>query len=223
VTRRDRPAWLFYFLVISAGLINGSAFGQTKPVKTPVKASIPAPAGGNAKALGSKNAPVTIEVFSDFQCPSCRAFYEETSKQLIANYVTNGKVYLIYRDFPLDMHSYSRQASRFANAAAEVGLFESAEGALFDNQDKWAPSGKIEEVVAASFTPAQLKKIRDYQAAHANEINATIERDRMLGLQKAVNQTPSIFVTAHGKTEALPGGTVSYSLMKQYIDFLLRQ
>jgi hypothetical protein len=42
-------------------------------------------------------------------------------------------------------------------------------------------------------------------------------------VQRNVNQTPTVFVTAHGKTEALPGGGVDYKLLKQYFDYLLRQ
>jgi hypothetical protein len=68
-----------------------------------------------------------------------------------------------------------------------------------------------------------MKKFLDYEAAHINEINASIERDRALGISRNVNQTPTVYVTAHGKTEALPGGGVDYKLLKNYFDYLLRQ
>ena len=177
----------------------------------------------DAKALGSKSAPITIEVFEDFQCPACRNFYETSLKQVIDDYVVPGKVYLIHRDFPLEMHPYSRQAARLANAAAELGQFETVERALFDSQDQWTANGKIEEAIASSVPAAQMKKIRDYQAAHINDINASIESDRMMGVKRNVNQTPSIYVTSRGKTEALPGGGVDYKLLRNYLDYLLRQ
>ena len=164
-----------------------------------------------------------MEVFEDFQCPACRNFYETSLKQVIDDYVTPGKVYLIHRDFPLDMHPYSHQAARLANAAADLGQFETMERALFDSQDKWSANGKIEEAIASTVSAAQLKKILDYQAAHINDINASIERDRTMGVKRNVNQTPSIYVTAHGKTEALPGGGVDYKLLRNYLDYLLRQ
>jgi protein-disulfide isomerase len=189
-------------------------------------ASSPAPnlnSSSDRKSLGSKSAPITMEVFSDFQCPACRNFYETTLKQLIDNYVNTGKVYLIHRDFPLEMHPYSRQAARFANAAAELGEFESVERALFDKQETWSPNGKIDEAISSAIPPAQLKKIHDIETQHLNEINASIERDRTMGIQRNVNQTPTVYVTAHGKTEGLPGGGVDYRLLKQYLDYLLRQ
>src|SRR6266851_6537087 len=59
------------------------------------------------KAFGSKNAPVTMEVFSDFQCPACKTLFTTTNRRLMDDYVSNGKVYLIHRDFPLPMHAHS--------------------------------------------------------------------------------------------------------------------
>jgi protein-disulfide isomerase len=215
---------IFLFLLVLATLSGVSVRAQTKtpanPAAKPAAATAPST---NVKAMGSKNAPITIEVFSDFECPACRNFYETSLKQVIDNYVNAGKVYLVHRDFPLDMHPYARQAARLANAAAELGQFEAFERALFDTQDKWSPNGNIDEAIASSFPPAQLKKIHDYESLHINEINASIERDRTMGIQRNVNQTPTIYVTSHGKMEALPGGGVDYKLLQQYLDFLLRQ
>ena len=83
-----------------------------------------------------------MEVFGDFQCPACRGFFEGTIKQVIDDYVIPGKVYLVHRDFPLEMHPYARQAARLANAAAEFGQFEAIERALYDHQDEWSDQGK---------------------------------------------------------------------------------
>jgi protein-disulfide isomerase len=94
---------------------------------------------------------------------------------------------------------------------------------LFDTQSVWEKDGKIDEAIAASVSAAQLKKIHTYQAAHSSEIDASIESDRAMGNQRNVNQTPTIFVTAHGKTEGLPGGGVDYKLLSTYLDYLLRQ
>jgi protein-disulfide isomerase len=188
-------------------------------------ASTPAPVAPSSirKAIGSPTAPITMEVFGDFQCPACRGFFETTVKRVIDDYVTPGKVYLVHRDFPLDMHPYARQAARLANAAAENGQFEAMERALYDHQDDWSAKGNIDEVIGAYFPAAQFKKFQAYEAAHLSEINASIDRDHAMGMQRNVNQTPTVYVTAHGKTEALPGGGVDYKLLKSYFDYLLRQ
>jgi protein-disulfide isomerase len=219
-----RRIGILLFIATVVAISGAYARPQTKPPASPAAKPASVVTGTvDPKALGSKSAPITIEVFEDFQCPACRNFYETSLKQVIDNYVVPGKVYLIHRDFPLDMHPYSHQAARLANAAADLGQFETVERALFDSQDQWSTNGKIEEALAPIVSAAQMKKIRDYQAAHINDINASIESDRMMGVKRNVNQTPSIYVTSRGKTEALPGGGVDYKLLSNYLDYLLRQ
>jgi protein-disulfide isomerase len=198
---------------------------QTKaPTPSNAKAAPTAAANSNfLKAIGNPKAPITMEVFGDFQCPACRGFFETSVKQVIDDYVIPGKVYIIHRDFPLDMHPYARQAARLANAASEFGQFEAIERALYDHQDEWSAKGNIDEVMASYFPAAQFKKFQAFESQHISEINASIERDRTMGMQRNVNQTPTVYITAHGKTEALPGGGVDYKLLKSYFDYLLRQ
>lgn len=207
-----------------AGALTVSASPKPQAPKSTAAAYVPpGAANGTHKTIGSPSAPITMEIFGDFQCPACRVFFETTVKQVIDDYVVPGKVFLVHRDFPLDMHPYARQAARLANAAADLGQFETVERALYDHQDEWVGKGNIDEVIANSFPAAQFKKIQAYEAAHINDINASIERDRTLGGQRNVNQTPTVFITSHGKTEGLPGGGVDYKLLKQYFDYLLRQ
>jgi protein-disulfide isomerase len=215
-------------LLIFAGLciLAPGAFAkkQTKAPAPPTEKAAPAATNpAFKKTIGNPNAPITMEVFGDFQCPACRGFFESTVKQVIDDYVIPGKVYIIHRDFPLDMHPFARQAARLANAAAEFGQFEAIERALYDHQDEWSAKGNIDEVMASYFPPAQFKKFQTFESQHISEINASIERDRAMGVQRNVNQTPTVYITAHGKTEALPGGGVDYKLLKSYFDYLLRQ
>ena len=217
-----------FLCLIGIGALTVAAFArpQAKP-SAPANAKAPQAAQPTAvnfqKAIGNPGAPITMEVFGDFQCPACRQFFETTTKQVIDDYVIPGKVYLIHRDFPLEMHPYARQAARLANAAAEFGQFETIERALYDHQDEWSAKGNIEEVVGASFPPAEFKKFVTFENQHPNEINASIEHDRTMGTQRNVNQTPTVYITSHGKTEGLPGGGVDYKLLKSYFDYLLRQ
>jgi protein-disulfide isomerase len=211
-----------WVLIVGIAVFLGAiVYGQARSVSN--AAARVGSDSADRKGLGSKNAPITIEVFSDFECPACRNFYETSLKQVIDNYVNTGKVYLLHRDFPLPMHPYAVQAARLANAAAQLGDFERIEGALFDTQDQWSATGKIDEALGKVVSPALLKKIHEYEAQHLNEINASIEKDRSLGIQRNVNQTPTVYVTAHGKTEGLPGGGIEYKLLSQYLDYLLRQ
>ena len=172
------------------------------------------------KAFGSKSAPIVMEVFSDFQCPACKSLFETTNRQLMDNYVTTGKVFLIHRDFPLPMHAYSRVAARYGRAAAEIGRVEVAEKALFDNQEKWEQSGDVDGTLAAVLSAADMTKVR--ALVKGGTLEPLIDKDYALGQMYRVNQTPtSVF---HSKGQTYPySGAMNYETLRQFLDQLLSQ
>jgi protein-disulfide isomerase len=172
------------------------------------------------KAYGSKTAPITMEVFSDYQCPSCRAFYQDTYRQVIDNYVNSGKVYLVHRDFPLNIHAYSRQAARYANAAARIGRFDKAEEALYAKQDIWDKDGNLEGALSSVLTPSEMAKVRQF--VNGNDLDAAIEKDMAEGNSLRVTQTPTTIITCKGQTYPI-SGAVSYPVLRQFFDQLLKQ
>jgi protein-disulfide isomerase len=178
-----------------------------------------------AKSSGVHQAPITIEVFSDYQCPQCRVFFQDTLHQLMDNYVYAGKVYFVHRDFPLPMHSHSRDAARWATAAAMVShdTFAAAEPVLYAKQDDWGSTGKVEDALAGAVSPTDMKKVRQIVATQGTMIDAAIASDIALGDSRGVNGTPTIYVSHNGQTTPLPPGGVNYSLLKQYLDYLLQQ
>jgi protein-disulfide isomerase len=172
------------------------------------------------KAFGSKNAPVAMEVFSDFQCPACKTLYTTTNRLLMDNYVSNGKVYLIHRDFPLPMHAHSRVAARYARAAAQLGKAEVVEQALFLNQEKWEATGDVDGTVGAVLSAAEMTKVR--ALVKGTTLDPLIDKDLSLGQGYRVNQTPT--TVFHSKGQTYPySGAMTYEIMKQFLDQLLSQ
>ncbi len=172
------------------------------------------------KAFGSKSAPITMEVFSDFQCPACRTLYKSVWPQLFENYVNTGRVYLIHRDFPLPMHAHSRNAARYADAAARIGKFEQAEQVLFEKQDSWAASGDVDGTLARVLTAAEMAKVRALVKGGA--LDAEIDRDVALGQGRRVSQTPTCIISRNGQTYPVVGPQ-SYEVFHQFLDQLLKQ
>ena len=174
-----------------------------------------------AKAFGSKNAPVVMEIFSDFQCPACKQLFTTTTKKVMDNYVSTGKVYLIHRDFPLPMHAYSRVAASYSRAAAHIGRCEEVEQAIFQSQERWEMNGDIQGTVADALSPAEMKKVQVF--VDAKTFEPLIEKDRQLGLLVPVNQTPyTILHTKSGQTFPVVG-FVSYDVLKTFLDQLVSQ
>jgi protein-disulfide isomerase len=92
---------------------------------------IPATPRAEAPSLGPSDAKVTVEVWSDFQCPFC-ARGAATLKQLRDKY--GEQVRLVFRQQPLPMHGNARLAAAASMAAHEQGRFWEFHDALFANQ-----------------------------------------------------------------------------------------
>ena len=173
-----------------------------------------------AKAFGNKNAPVVMEIYSDFQCPACRQLFLNTTQRVMDNYVNTGKIYLVHRDFPLPMHAYSRLAAEYSRAAAHIGKCESVEQALFQNQERWEANGDVKGTVAAVLSPAEMKKVQ--ALVEAKSLDALIDRDKQLGTAVPVNQTPTSVI--HGKDgQVYPVvGFVSFDVLKTLLDQVVK-
>jgi len=143
-----------------------------------------------------------------------------TNQQLMDNYVSTGKVYLIHRDFPLPMHAYSRVAARYARAAAEIGKIEPVERVLFENQDKWEQTGDVDGTVASKLSPADMTKVR--ALVKGGTLEPLIDKDFSLGQMYRVNSTPT--TVFHSKGQTYPySGAMNYDILKQFLDQLLSQ
>lgn len=195
------------------------------------------------KTYGVNTAPIKMEVFTDYQCPTCRAFYDQTLRHVIAEYVPSGKVYLVHHDFPLLMHKYSGEAARWADACAEVGDFAPVEAALYDNQESWGADGNIAKYVAAVMPAADFKRVQlimkgsslpapqattasvDPLAgiSHPCAVDTYIAQDIKLGYRIGAPGTPDFVITYKGHAFAPVYSAVSWPVLKQLFDALLRQ
>ncbi|HEV2617761.1 MAG TPA: thioredoxin domain-containing protein [Candidatus Acidoferrales bacterium] len=190
------------------------------------------------KSLGNPNAPIKMIVYDDYECPVCGELYEQTLRPLIDDYVASGKVYLVHRDFPLTIHSYSRQAARWVNAAARIGKFEAVERAIFDNQMAWSeygtenPKGIIKPIVQSALTPAEFKRVeRLMQGCESNSqseikgcaVDAGIQRDLAEGQILPVRATPTIVISVRGQQYPPMTGAISWPILRQFFDKLLSQ
>src|SRR5665213_2681938 len=98
----------------------------------------------NFKESGSPTAPISMELYTDYQCPHCREFYLTDLPPLIKDFVRTGKVRLLHRDFPLPQFQYSRLAARYANAAGKLGYYDLVANQLFETQPEWSQSGNVD-------------------------------------------------------------------------------
>jgi protein-disulfide isomerase len=234
-------------IAVLVALVFGCASWASAQTQTRTRARATADSDVSAapvKSLGNRNAPITMEVFSDYQCPSCGSFYENSLKYMITDYVAAGKVYFVHRDFPLPMHPYSHQAARWSNAAAKIGKFQEVDAALFDNQAAWSADGNIEKFVAAALKPADFKRVQKLMAGCESNTAAAvkpasfsgngqteqscaldkyIEQDQELAKSVPVTQTPTSVITYKGQRYPAMPGFVTWPILKSFLDSLLAQ
>jgi protein-disulfide isomerase len=198
-------AALLVFLVIWQPL---SAVGEIIPV-TPV--ALP---NADGLSLGDPNAPATIDVFEDFQCPACRRFTENTEPLIIQNLVATGKARYVFHHYPfLDGDGVggsgeSDQAANAAMCANEQDNFWEMHSILFANwngENQGAFSDRRLQAMAESIG---LDMNAFNSCFNANKYEAETQADFDLGQQMGVSGTPTVFV--NGQRVGQPRQVASY-------------
>jgi protein-disulfide isomerase len=170
---------------------------------------------------GDLNAPIRIEVFSDFECPACREFYLNTIRPVLKDYCSVSKVCVVYHEFPLQGHKYSREAARDSKTAQRLGRKQwlAVMDALYENQLKWYQNGSVDDVVFKALGAEDYFRLR--RMLLDSSIDAAIESEIALGRKKEVTSTPTFFVYALGREQKVVGG-LPYPVMKGFFDTIVR-
>ena len=177
------------------------------------------PPAKNYKEFGSPNAPLTLELYTDYQCPMCRTFYMDVLPSVMSDYVATGKVRLIHRDFPLPQHNYSKLAARYANAAGQLGHYDLVANQIFKTQSEWEQNGNVDGEVAKVVPAGEMQKIRDLVKSDSH-LDDTVTSDVAIANQDRLNQTPTMVIVNHGKRTKIDG-FMPFNILKQYFDELL--
>jgi protein-disulfide isomerase/plastocyanin len=158
---------------------------------------------------GDENAPVTIIEFSDYQCPFCGRFYEETLPQLEEQYIATGKVKLVHRDFPLEsIHPEARPAAEAAECAGDQGKYYEMHDKLYENQQSLSADNYK---LWAEEIGLDMDQFNDCVESnkHAEEVSA----DLADGSAAGVTGTPGFFINGQ-----LLSGAQPFSVFQQIIE-----
>jgi protein-disulfide isomerase len=130
-------------ILIAMLVIRGRANDQAEPSDVPVAQAVRplnAPVGQTSEGFwykGREDAPVTVIVYGDFQCPACLLAYQQLEDDVDRNYVETGKVKFVFHDFPLAMHANAVPAAQAARAAGAQGKFWAMHDVLYARQAEW--------------------------------------------------------------------------------------
>src|SRR5215207_6785904 len=138
--RRNRLIMIGLIVLGAAFLVFAVVWPQLRPVAEVVAVDAGTHPNADDNSIGDPNAPIVVEEFSDFQCPFCERFHEETEPLLRQYYIDTGKVQFVYRSMGNwvsgnigGTKTESQDAALAAYCAGEQNKFWEMHAALFAN------------------------------------------------------------------------------------------
>ena len=173
----------------------------------------------DGRMLGDPNAPVVIEVWEDFQCPACRDFSKNIEPLLVQNFVANGQVRYIFRQYPFiddkAPTSESDQAANGSMCAMEQGRFWDYHDILFANWNS-ENAGAFNDKRLVAFAETIGLDMNQFNTCFSeNRYKDEINQDIVLGNNAGVTGTPSVFVNGKILT---PGFVPGYDAISSAIE-----
>lgn len=216
-----------FFGLLALVAIAGGAFIAYRAANKPAAAPPVMPVPGDTVAaraaqgwsLGRDDAPVVVEEFADFECPSCGRFATLAEPDLRKAYVETGKVKFVFYDFPLvNAHRNTIPAHNAAACAGEQGKFWPMHDALLERQEEW--NGFVTDdprkPIAGYAQSIGLDMAKWNACMDASTFDARIKGNYALGMTRQVNGTPTFFIDGRLHT-----GNPSYDELARAIDAAL--
>ncbi len=144
---------------------------------------------------GDPDAPITIVEFSDFQCPFCSRFYQQTLPLIEENFIQTGKAKLVYRDMPLSIHANAVPAHIAAECADEQNAFWDYHDILFDRQAEWQRLGSTALAEKLNAYASELNLKPSFESClSSSQFESEIAADFSDARKYGASGTPTFFV-----------------------------
>src|SRR6266566_7613896 len=151
-----------------------------------------APGAEPPHVRGNANAPVTLEEFADFQCPSCGAYYPEL-KKIESEFGDNLRV--VFRERPLvPPHQHALIAAQAAEAAGMQGRFWEMHDKLYENQTAWSEVSDLVPTFVDYAKQIGLNTDQFMKDLNGEEVAKRIFQDGKRAHALGINSTPTFFV-----------------------------
>jgi len=204
------------------GLLRARVAPPAAQVPQPTPAQPVAISIEGAPALGSKNAKVTVVEFSDYQCPFCARYSQNTLPTIMKEYVDAGKVKYVLRDFPIPaLHPQAPKSHEAAHCAGEQGKYWDMHHRLFGDL-----RGQDTEKLTAHARALKLDAKKFEQCLSSGRHAATVQKAVEEGQRVGVRGTPTFFVGVSEDGRAVQAtrmlrGAQPYERFKEVIDTAL--
>jgi protein-disulfide isomerase len=157
-----------------------------------------------APMIGSRNAPVTLVEYADYECPYCQEVYPEIKK---LEQAFDGKLSVVFKDCPLPMHSHAKKAAEAALCAGTQGKFWEYHNILFEDR-KLEISQLKNDARTIGLNTTEFDKCLD-SGAEAGKVQQGLAEATDLGL----TGTPSFFINGH-----FYSGAMQYEALREVVE-----
>lgn len=216
--------------IAQSGIVQGMGTPPAEQSDDPLSFS-------TGSTVGDPNAPVTMHIFSDFQCHFCKSFHDETLPQIMDDFVRNGQVKLVYHDFPRlgtnpsiadpndltveirDPNNQSALAAHAAMCAGEQGQYMQMSDHIF---------GNFGAVQSGAYNRANLNRFASDMGLDSDAFNACMDSGRYIepiaqsveqGQSQGVNATPMFILdNGSGDLNVIQQTAEGYNLIKRQIE-----
>jgi protein-disulfide isomerase len=213
---------------LSSGKVTATVEPTTSPIDGTAKTTI-----STSPYLGNKDtATIAIVEFSDYECPYCKVFYQQTYKELLKTYVDSGKAIYVYRNF-IAVTGHNPAATDEAIAAECVKKLSNNNTSYFDYHDylftntssngSGITGGK--EAYTAKALTYGIDKTAFNSCLADSTIAAAVKKDEEDAVAAGVRGTPGFVIGKLDKDGNVDGllmsGAQPVSTFKQVIDQVL--
>jgi len=170
---------------------------------------------------GNPNAPVTVVEFSDFQCPFCLRFFQQTLPLIEENYIDTGKIKFVYKDLPLDsIHPNARATHIAAECADEQGKFWEYHDVLFESQAEWQSlaSSNLQSTLSQYATDLGLQAASFESCMQSQDISDEVNMDTLEAFRYGATGTPTFFIGNENDGFIRLVGAQPYAVFQSVID-----
>ncbi|MFB5607758.1 MAG: DsbA family protein [Candidatus Nitrosomaritimum yanchengensis] len=220
-----------YFSVMDSDAITRSEFQQTiSRLESKIESNQPTPQQAPQPVIisldddpirGDPNAPITIVEFSDFQCPFCARFHVQTLPSIIEEYIAEGKVNLVYRDFPIQsIHPNALPAAVAAECADEQGKYWEYHDTLFEKQNSWNRLDSNTAITTFSqyATDIGLEQEQFDSCLQTGKYLEEVQGDLRDGREYDITGTPGFFIGNEDIGFVKVNGAQPFEVFKSIID-----
>lgn len=153
-------------------------------------------------AKGKPGAAITIVEFSEYQCPYCKRYVDETYGRLWEEY--GDQLYYVFRDYPLPFHQHAQKTAEAARCAAEQGKFWEYHDLLFEKKAEWEGETDPSSVLVGFARELGLKTSDFSSCLSTGKYAQAVKDDLALGQSVGVGGTPSFFINGQMLVGAQP-------------------